>query len=110
MFLLLAALGFAIILIFSEYGSFPKKQTEVSSIVAFGDSLTYGYGDHQAGGYISVLKQRLNENNEERIYTFKNNGVYGLESSGVLKQFAEPIVISEINEANYLIVFIGTMT
>lgn len=77
-------------------------------IVAFGDSLTYGYGDEMKEGYIGRLQGKLNEAYPDQNYQIKNHGVYGYKSSDVLKQMLKPDVAEDLNSADMFIVYIGT--
>ncbi|WP_394139781.1 DUF459 domain-containing protein [Cytobacillus oceanisediminis] len=77
-------------------------------IVAFGDSLTYGYGDKTKEGYIGRLQSKLSRANPDKNYEIKNYGVYGYKSSDVLKQMLKPKVAQDIKEADLFIVYIGT--
>jgi lysophospholipase L1-like esterase len=85
----------------------PLKEECDRMVVAFGDSLTYGYGDKNGSGYIDTLQTKLNNGNK-KDYNFDNEAIYGLESSGILTQLSEVSIRGKLDEADYFIVFIGT--
>ncbi|WP_210367712.1 GDSL-type esterase/lipase family protein [Bacillus sp. REN3] len=92
---------------FSIYDGKTEKEGEDKLVVAFGDSLTYGYGDEKGRGYIDTLEKKLNIQNRED-YHFTNEAIYGLESSGILDQLADIRISSKLDEADYFLLFIGT--
>ncbi|WP_176167307.1 GDSL-type esterase/lipase family protein [Mesobacillus jeotgali] len=104
-FLSLAAVA-VLLAVVSIYGN-TKERDEERLVIAFGDSLTYGYGDEKGSGYIDTLKTRLNSHNKEK-YNFDNEAIYGLESSGILTQLSNVEERVKIDEADYFILFIGT--
>ncbi|MEI2357465.1 GDSL-type esterase/lipase family protein [Mesobacillus zeae] len=77
-------------------------------IMVFGDSLTYGYGDEKGSGYIDALQTKLNQKHKDEVFRYKNEGIYGLESSGILKQLSDVRISERLDEADYVLVFIGT--
>lgn len=85
----------------------PEKKEGERLVVAFGDSLTYGYGDEKGSGYIDTLQTKLNNKNKED-YNFDNEAIYGLESSGILTQLSDVSIRGKLDEADYFILFIGT--
>lgn len=85
----------------------PEKEKGDRLVVAFGDSLTYGYGDQKGSGYIETLQTSLNSHNREN-YKFDNEAIYGLESSGILSQLSDVGTRGKLDEADYFILFIGT--
>ncbi|CAM3766221.1 GDSL-type esterase/lipase family protein [Mesobacillus thioparans] len=91
----------------SIYGKTQEKKEDERLVIAFGDSLTYGYGDEKGSGYIDTLNARLNDQSEEK-FTFDNEAIYGLESSGILAQMSDVGIRGKIDEADYFIVYIGT--
>lgn len=92
---------------FSLYDNSPAKQDKDRMVMAFGDSLTDGAGDGKGSGYIGTLEKKLNQQ-EKREFTFTNEAIYGLESSGILKQLSDIRVSRKLDEADYFIIFIGT--
>jgi lysophospholipase L1-like esterase len=85
----------------------PVEKESERLVVAFGDSLTYGYGDKKGSGYIDTLQTKLNSQNKED-YNFDNEAIYGLESSGILTQLSEVSIKGKLDDADYFILFIGT--
>ncbi|MBT2660492.1 GDSL-type esterase/lipase family protein [Bacillus sp. ISL-45] len=85
----------------------PEKEEEDRLVLAFGDSLTYGYGDQKGSGYIDTLQTKLNYQHKED-YNFDNEAIYGLESSGILTQLSNVSIRGKLDEADYFILFIGT--
>ncbi|OXT16924.1 SGNH/GDSL hydrolase family protein [Bacillus infantis] len=76
-------------------------------IVALGDSLTYGYGDKNGKGYTGRLEGRLDKIYEENVEV-ENFGIYGQDTLNVKKQLNTPAVLKEVQEADTIIIFIGT--
>lgn len=83
-----------------------KKNDPV--IMAFGDSLTYGYGDKKGEGYVDGLEKALNDTDSNKKFRIWNYGIVGQETDGVLKQLADIRIKSKLKEADNFIVFIGT--
>lgn len=106
-FILFLVTLLAILAAFSIYDKREAKDPGEKKVVAFGDSLTYGFGDEKGSGYIDTLDKKLNEQNKED-FDFTNEAIYGLESSGILKQFSDISVSSKLDDADYFILFIGT--
>ena len=106
-FILFVITLLAILAAFSIYDKKPEKQAGDKKVIAFGDSLTYGFGDEKGSGYIDTLDKKLNEQNKEE-FDFTNEAIYGLESSGILKQLSDITVSSKLDETDYFILFIGT--
>ncbi|WP_071459231.1 GDSL-type esterase/lipase family protein [Bacillus massilinigeriensis] len=106
----LISIVFIIIIVagFAMYEGKKSEDTKEKQIVAFGDSLTYGSGDEKGSGYLGSLKTMLNERKQNVHYKITNHAVYGLESSGVLKQLSDIRVTAELGAADYIILFIGT--
>jgi lysophospholipase L1-like esterase len=98
---------FALLAAVSIYGNTQEKDEDEKLVLAFGDSLTYGYGDEKGSGYIDTLKVELNNQNKEE-FNFDNEAIYGLESSGILTQLSDVGIRGELDEADYFILFIGT--
>lgn len=89
---------------------FDQKHAEGNqkTIMAFGDSLTYGKGDRREQGYIGKLEKKLNDKQTGTEYKIENYGVRGRESSGILKELGDIKTADHLNETDYFIVFIGT--
>lgn len=92
---------------FSLYDQSSDKSDGDRKVVAFGDSLTYGFGDEKGAGYIQTLEEKLN-NQKQVDYEFSNEAIYGLESSGILNQLSDITISSKLENADYFILFIGT--
>ncbi|RBP91428.1 lysophospholipase L1-like esterase [Cytobacillus firmus] len=103
----LILLGFGIYLTITFLGE-EKKAESSQTIVAFGDSLTYGYGDETEEGYIGRLQSKLDRTFPDKNYKITNHGVYGYKSSDVLQQMLKPKVAQDIKNADMFIVYIGT--
>lgn len=107
----LLTISFVTIFIFlsavSIYGNTRETDEEERRVIAFGDSLTYGYGDEKGSGYIDTLETKLNIEHEAE-YKFDNEAIYGLESSGILAQLSDVGTRGKLDEADYFILFIGT--
>jgi lysophospholipase L1-like esterase len=76
-------------------------------IVALGDSLTYGYGDRSGEGYTGRLEEKL-DNIYEGDCEVENFGIYGQDTLNVKRQLNTPAVLKEVQEADTIIIFIGT--
>ncbi|MGM0845904.1 MAG: GDSL-type esterase/lipase family protein [Bacillota bacterium] len=83
-------------------------ESKEKTIVAFGDSLTYGYGDKDDEGYVDKLESVLNQKYESGPIEVANYGIVGQETDGVLNQLGNPETREEVREADAMIVFIGT--
>ena len=83
------------------------KPDDEQTIIALGDSLTYGLGDKQEQGYVGQLQKRLNQQSQY-TYTIRNFGIPGQESSDLLEQLKSIEVNETFNEADWVIVYIGT--
>jgi lysophospholipase L1-like esterase len=105
--LLILSLIFIIVLLAAFSIIKPEKEEEDRMVVAFGDSLTYGYGDKKGSGYIDTLQTKLNSQNN-KDFNFDNEAIYGLESSGILTQLSNVSIRGKLDEADYFILFIGT--
>ena len=83
------------------------KPDDEQTIIALGDSLTYGLGDEKKQGYIGQLQKKLNQQSNY-TFTIRNFGIPGQESGDLLKQLESMKVNETFNEANWIIVYIGT--
>lgn len=84
------------------------KPDEEHIVMALGDSLTYGVGDRKEEGYVGQLEKILKSTSSDEEYQINNYGIPGQESEGVLKQLANPKINEKVNEADSIILFIGT--
>ncbi|MFT9600737.1 GDSL-type esterase/lipase family protein [Mesobacillus sp.] len=106
--LLISSLLIIIFVLLAAFSMFnPQKGEGNRLVIAFGDSLTYGYGDKKGSGYIDTLQTKLN-NQTKKEYNFDNEAIYGLESSGILTQLSDVSIRGKLDEADYFILFIGT--
>jgi lysophospholipase L1-like esterase len=96
----------AVLTALSLYDKTPDSN-DGRTVVAFGDSLTYGFGDEKGAGYVDTLETKLNKHRKAE-YNFNNEAIYGLESSGILKQLSDITVSRKLEDADYFILFIGT--
>lgn len=82
---------------------FLKKEVD---IVAIGDSLTQGVGDHtNQGGYVGILDQTINH--EKKIVSFENFGKAGNRTDQLLKRLDEPEISSAIKNSDIILMTIG---
>ena len=109
-FTILALLVAVIVGVYSYVTFFDHTEAKgkQKTIMAFGDSLTYGKGDRKEQGYVGQLQKELNEKHQGTDYQILNYGVVNRESSGVLKQLGNVKTADHLNETDYFIVFIGT--
>lgn len=90
------------------FSIYSKSKSDDPIIMAFGDSLTYGYGDKNEEGYVTGLERELNDSGSNDKFTIWNYGIVGQETDGVLKQLNDVRILSKLDQADYFIVFIGT--
>ncbi|WP_404407149.1 GDSL-type esterase/lipase family protein [Jeotgalibacillus malaysiensis] len=76
-------------------------------LVALGDSLTYGIGDHSGAGYAENLEEVVNKHRDEPL-TVYNYGIPGQQTDGLLAQLEDEEVKATLKNAEYFTVFIGT--
>lgn len=77
-------------------------------VVSVGDSLTQGVGsDDNLGGYIPFLKANLEELKGISIAEFANHGKKGNRTDQLLKRLKQPEVMSDIMDADLVIITIG---
>ncbi|MFG6150063.1 DUF459 domain-containing protein [Halobacillus sp. B23F22_1] len=80
---------------------------ETEKMIALGDSLTYGIGDESGHGYVENLENLLKENKDADIKV-ENYGIPDQQTDGLLKQVNQTDVKSDLGNADYFILFIGT--
>ncbi|GGF26541.1 hypothetical protein GCM10010954_26990 [Halobacillus andaensis] len=80
---------------------------ETEKMIALGDSLTYGIGDESGHGYVENMEKLLKENKEADIKV-ENYGIPDQQTDGLLKQVNQTDVKSDLGNADYFILFIGT--
>ncbi|RFU60065.1 hypothetical protein D0463_18810 [Bacillus sp. V59.32b] len=90
------------------FSVYSKSKSDDPIIMAFGDSLTHGYGDKNGEGYVDGLESELNDPGSDDKFRIWNYGIVGQETDGVLKQLDDVRIKSKLDEADYFIVFIGT--
>ena len=109
--LLLGLIPFIIIIIVAiMIMSNQQKEEAVNKheeLVALGDSLTHGVGDESGEGYTDNLQKVLTDNQHDTV-TVHNYGIPGQQTDGLLAQIQDSDVRERINNADYLIIFIGT--
>jgi lysophospholipase L1-like esterase len=77
-------------------------------IVAIGDSLTQGVGDStEKGGYIGILEETFNSNDETPRIDIKNFGKRGNRTDQLLKRIESEEIINSINDADLVLITIG---
>ncbi|MBS4217379.1 GDSL family lipase [Bacillus sp. FJAT-49711] len=78
------------------------------NIVSIGDSLTQGIGDIDGkGGYISYLKDKLEENHSIKEVDFNNFGVKGNRTDQLLDRLKQNKIKASIKDADIVIITIG---
>lgn len=78
------------------------------NIVSLGDSLTQGVGDSsESGGYIPYLVSYLEKNKGIKEAEFANHGVRGNRTTDLLKKLQTPQLISDIQQADVIVITIG---
>ncbi|MDQ0217349.1 hypothetical protein ELQ35_07580 [Peribacillus cavernae] len=90
------------------FSFYTKSKSDDPVIMAFGDSLTYGYGDTQGEGYVDGVEEELNNSGSSKRFRIWNYGIIGQETDGVLEQLDDIRIKSKLDEADYFILFIGT--
>ncbi|ARM72398.1 secreted lipase/acylhydrolase, putative [Listeria monocytogenes] len=88
-----------------------KKNTKVTKkqntfkITALGDSLTYGVGDTEGGGYVRVVENfyKQKKRNVENV----NLAISGAKSGQLLKQLGQKEVQNQIKSADVILMTIG---
>lgn len=83
-------------------------EAKEKTIAAFGDSLTYGFGDKGGEGYVDKLESVLNQKYETGPIEIANYGIVGQETDGVLNQLENAETREEASKADGMIVYIGT--
>ncbi|MYL48190.1 hypothetical protein GLV98_01785 [Halobacillus litoralis] len=99
--LILAAIGLGV---FGFQSSMSHQKEE--QIVALGDSLTYGVGDESGHGYVENLQQWFDKNHDGPV-TVDNYAIPGQQSDGMLGQMNEATVLKSVENADYILFFIG---
>lgn len=76
-------------------------------IVAFGDSITYGTGDPERKGYVERIKVAMEQKGLPSVH-ISNFGVPKYTTMDILKLLQNKKVVKNIEEANYIILYVGT--
>jgi lysophospholipase L1-like esterase len=86
-----------------------QKQTETTdlTVLALGDSLTRGTGDETGKGYIGLVTDQLRDDLNPREVTVSNLGINGQDSSQLLQQLDQKNVITQVKEADVILMTIG---
>ncbi|MGE7764224.1 GDSL-type esterase/lipase family protein [Peribacillus sp. NPDC096540] len=85
-----------------------SESKDEQDVMAFGDSLTYGKGDKDGGGYVEGLEDELNNPDSEQKVRFWNYGIKGQETEGVIDQLEDNRIKTKLDKADTFIVYIGT--
>nr|WP_289216248.1 GDSL-type esterase/lipase family protein [Halobacillus campisalis] len=77
-------------------------------VVSIGDSLTQGVGDGtDNGGYVGILEDTINENDETADFTIDNFGKRGDRTDQLLDRMESAEMSSAIREADLVLITIG---
>ncbi|MFG6147179.1 SGNH/GDSL hydrolase family protein [Halobacillus sp. B23F22_1] len=77
-------------------------------VVAMGDSLTQGVGDGtENGGYVGILEDNINENNETANFTIDNYGKRGDRTDQLLTRMKSDEISSSVEKADLVLITIG---
>ncbi|WP_417897886.1 GDSL-type esterase/lipase family protein [Bacillus haimaensis] len=80
---------------------------ESEKMVSLGDSLTHGVGDESGEGFVENLEKQLKEE-KNAIITVENHGIPDQQTDGLLQQVKKSKVRSDLKDADYVTLFIGT--
>jgi lysophospholipase L1-like esterase len=80
---------------------------ESEKMVSLGDSLTHGVGDESGEGFVENLEKQLKEE-KNAIITVENHGIPDQQTDGLLQQVKKSKVKSDLHDADYVTLFIGT--
>lgn len=80
---------------------------ESEKMVSLGDSLTHGVGDESGEGFVESLEKQLKEE-KNAIITVENHGIPDQQTDGLLQQVKKSKVKSDLQDADYVTLFIGT--
>ncbi|MCP3027421.1 SGNH/GDSL hydrolase family protein [Halobacillus sp. A5] len=77
-------------------------------VVAMGDSLTQGVGDGtDNGGYIGILEDNINDNDETADFTIDNFGRKGDRTDQLLTRMESEEISSSVEDADLVLITIG---
>ncbi|UQS82784.1 GDSL-type esterase/lipase family protein [Bombilactobacillus folatiphilus] len=77
------------------------------NVVAVGDSLTYGIGDHHHGGYTSLIKKPLKKASQRPVHV-QNFGISGETSTQILQRVRDkPALIKAIKQSDIITITAG---
>ncbi|GGF20767.1 hypothetical protein GCM10010954_19390 [Halobacillus andaensis] len=77
-------------------------------VVAMGDSLTQGVGDGtENGGYVGILEDNINDNNETANFTIDNFGKRGDRTDQLLARMESEEISSSVEKADLVLITIG---
>ncbi|MDF2903669.1 MAG: GDSL-like lipase/acylhydrolase [Bacillus sp. (in: firmicutes)] len=82
-------------------------QRNVLAVVALGDSITYGTGDPLNKGYIGRFNEQFERLKGTPVH-INNYGIPGYTAENLIEQLKSEKIKKEIQESNYIIVYIGT--
>jgi lysophospholipase L1-like esterase len=84
-----------------------SASTKEITLVALGDSITYGVGDPEKKGYIEGLKMKLEEKQNSPVQV-SNFAIPRYSTDKVIEQLQDKKINKQIKMANYIILYIGT--
>jgi lysophospholipase L1-like esterase len=89
-----------------------KQQTELESkeqlnIVALGDSLTTGLGDHTGKGYVGRVRDKLEKLHVKPVYVRNNLAIPGYSTRQLVEDLASPTTQEILAQADIILLTIG---
>lgn len=96
------------VLNFTQRNKALSVPNESEKMVSLGDSLTRGVGDESGEGFVEDLEKQLKEEKKNAIITVENYGIPDQQTDGLLRQLKKSKMKSDLQEADYVTLFIGT--
>lgn len=84
----------------------PMNHPDKIQILALGDSLTKGYGDDKAEGYVGRVKKQLEDQADKPVYVW-NFAVNGAKTADLLAEINKPTSKDYIQQADIILFTIG---